>query len=218
MRWWTPTLIVLPLLVASGQQPSGGTSQAAAGPTGGQPGRSATAATPPAASAATYALTPRRRALLATIRYAEGTWADGRAEGYRTLYGGGRFASLERHPDTVVVRRYASAAAGAYQFLPATWEAASRRLHLRGFGPANQDQAALYLVDQRGALEAVDRQGLDAETMARLAPEWASFPMLCGNSAYGQPAKSAVDLQRFYQRILREKEASPLGGIDGALN
>ncbi|MFM7514752.1 MAG: muramidase, partial [Cyanobium sp.] len=38
-----------------------------------------------------YRLTPERQALLATIRYAEGTWKDGSDEGYRTLYGGGRF-------------------------------------------------------------------------------------------------------------------------------
>jgi muramidase (phage lysozyme) len=153
-------------------------------------------ATQPAAIAtvrasAPYRITPERRALLDTIRYAEGTWRGGSPEGYRTLYGGGRFVSFERHPDTVVVRTYASAAAGAYQFLPTTWEAASRRLGLKGFGPANQDQVALHLVEARGALAAVDRGELCDETMHRLSPEWASFPTHSGGSAYGQPAKSA---------------------------
>ena len=67
-------------------------------------------------------MTPERRALLNTIRYAEGTWTNGEDKGYRTLYGGGQFQDLSRHPERVVVKRYSSAAAGAYQFLPTTWK------------------------------------------------------------------------------------------------
>ena len=59
-----------------------------------------------------YELTPERRALLNTIRYAEGTWKNGEDKGYKVLYGGGEFKDLSRHPDRVVVKRYASAAAG----------------------------------------------------------------------------------------------------------
>ena len=112
-----------------------------------------------------YAITPHRRALLNTIRYAEGTWKQGH-EGYRTLYGGGRFSSLAKHPDVVVVKRYASAAAGAYQFLPGTWREAANKLSLRSFKPHNQDQAALYLIDRRGVLDQVDRKGLTREVLS----------------------------------------------------
>ncbi|QPN56269.1 glycoside hydrolase family 104 protein [Synechococcus sp. CBW1107] len=157
----------------------------------------------PAPRAVRYPLTRQRRALLATIRFAEGTWAGGSPDGYRTLYGGELVPSLELHPDIVVVKRYASAAAGAYQMLPATWKAASSRLGLRGFGPANQDQAALYLVDQRGALASVDRGQLSDDAMARLAGEWASFPLHHGGSAYGQPVKRAGELRRFFDAQLR---------------
>ena len=153
-------------------------------------------------STAAYTITPQRRALLNTIRYAEGTWKQGQA-GYRTLYGGGRFESLERHPEIVVVKRYTSAAAGAYQFLPATWSEAASTLQLASFDPHNQDQAALYLVDRRGMLEHIDRQGLTREAMAVLAREWASFPNLAGRSAYGQPVKRADELQRFYSSNLK---------------
>ena len=58
-----------------------------------------------------YQLTPKRRALLNTIRYAEGTWKDGEDKGYRIMYGGGQFQDLSRHPERVVVKRYTSAAA-----------------------------------------------------------------------------------------------------------
>ena len=163
-----------------------------------QPARVAQAAV---VSSGAYAITPKRRALLNTIRFAEGTWKQGR-EGYRTLYGGGRFNSLERHPEVVVVKRYRSAAAGAYQFLPGTWREAATKLQLESFRPADQDQAALYLVDRRGVLEQIDQKGLTRESMAVLAREWASFPNLAGSSAYGQPVKQAEDLERFYRSNL----------------
>ena len=53
------------------------------------------------------------------------------------LYGGGLFSSVERHPEITVRRRYTSAAAGAYQFLPATWREASRKLALQDFSATN---------------------------------------------------------------------------------
>jgi muramidase (phage lysozyme) len=149
-----------------------------------------------------YGITPERRALLNTIRFAEGTWIGGSQEGYKVLYGGDRFEDLSRHPDIVVRRRSASAAAGAYQFLPTTWDQAAEELQLRDFRPASQDQAALHLVHERGALQRFDRHGLTAEVLARLAPEWASLPTLDGVSHYGQPVKDRSELQRFYQREL----------------
>lgn len=165
-------------------------------------------AAPSAAPKVRYALTPERRALLNTIRYAEGTWRGGSVEGYRMIYGGELVNSLDRHPERVVVRSYASAAAGAYQFLPDTWEGAADSLSLRGFGPAAQDQAALYLVERSGALAAVDRGRLTPELMARLAPIWASFPTLSGASHYGQPVKRGDELARFYDGRLRSLRAS----------
>ncbi len=154
-----------------------------------------------------YRLTLERRALLNTIRYAEGTWLGGSGEGYRVLYGGGRFADFARHPEREVRRRYVSAAAGAYQFLPQTWRAAARDLGLPDFGPASQDQAALHLVEKRGALAHFDREGLTDQVLARLAPEWASLPTLDGASAYGQPVRSRAELQGFFRRELeRQRE------------
>lgn len=150
-----------------------------------------------------YPITAERRALLNTIRYAEGTWIGGRDEGYRVIYGGGRVQRLDRHPEITVRRRYVSAAAGAYQFLPATWREASSRLSLPDFGPRSQDQAALHLIEKRGVLSTFDQRGLTAEVLARLAPEWASLPAFGGGSWYGQPVKTVVELQRFYSDELR---------------
>ena len=93
------------------------------------------------------------------------------------------------------MKRYASAAAGAYRFLPSTWAGVAKEL-LKTFEPKHQDQAALHLAER--ALEEIDRKGLTTEAMARLAPEWASFPTPSGESAYGQPVKSHSDLASFY--------------------
>jgi lysozyme len=147
-----------------------------------------------------FAITPERRALLNTIRYAEGTWANGHDVGYRIMFGGSLMPTLDRHPDRVIYSsRYASAAAGAYQFMPFTWNMVIQRLGLTGFGPDSQDQGALYLIQRRGAMHLADRGELTAELAARLAPEWASFPTLAGNSYYGQPVKRFDDLRRFYE-------------------
>ncbi len=149
-----------------------------------------------------FQITPERRALLNTIRYAEGTWLGGGAEGYRTLFGGGRFQNLDHHPEISVHRGYVSAAAGAYQFLPSTWRAVALELKLPDFRPESQDQAALRLVEKRGALRSFDREGLSLEVLARLSLEWASLPDSQGSSAYGQPVKARDELQRFYAQEL----------------
>ena len=151
-----------------------------------------------------YELTPERRALLNTIRYAEGTWKDGQDKGYQIMYGGGKFQDLSRHPERVIVKRYSSAAAGAYQFLPKTWKGVAKELRLASFEPRHQDQAALHLVERRGALNEIDQQGLTTDAMAKLAPEWASFPTKAGRSAYGQPVKSHQELATFYSSNLIE--------------
>jgi lysozyme len=122
--------------------------------------------------------------------------------------------SLEYHPNRVMYSsRYASAAAGAYQFMPFTWAMASRTLGLRGFHAEAQDQAALFLIQRRGALPLADRGELTPELTALLAPEWASFPTLQGASFYGQPVKRFEDLKNFYENNLSQIRAG--GGQQG---
>jgi muramidase (phage lysozyme) len=156
-----------------------------------------------------YAMTPERRALLNTIRFSEGTWARGEDIGYRIMFGGGLAPHLERHPDRVNYSGgYASAAAGAYQFMPFTWALATRALKLQGFGPHVQDQAALFLIQRRGALDLADQGQFTPHLAAKLAPEWASFPTLAGRSFYGQPVQRYDLLRRFYEENLAQLRAS----------
>jgi muramidase (phage lysozyme) len=168
---------------------------------------------------ASFPITPARRALLNTIRYSEGTWADGQEVGYRILFGGGLMRSLERHPNLVIrTARYASAAAGAYQFMPFTWSMASRLLGLQRFSPDEQDQAALLLIQRRGALALADEGRFTPGLAARLAPEWASFPTLRGGSYYGQPVRRYAELKRFYEENLAQLLGqTPQDGVPGSL-
>jgi lysozyme len=164
-----------------------------------------------------FAITPERRALLNTIRYAEGTWKNGEDIGYHVMFGGSLTPSLDRHPNRVnYSSRYASAAAGAYQFMPFTWDMVVRATGLQGFHPEAQDQAAIFLIQRRGALHLADRGQLSPELAARLAPEWASFPTLAGHSYYGQPVKRYDELRRFYEAnlaYLRQLEGYETSGL-----
>ena len=139
--------------------------------------------------------------ILRSIRYAEGTNLN--KDPYRVMFGGGTFNDLSRHPDTVVsTDKYKSAAAGAYQFLPTTWNRVASALNLKDFEREAQDLGALKLVRDRllpiGGLATLEKEGLSPRVSARLAPEWASFPTEKGVSFYGQPVKKLADIQKIY--------------------
>jgi muramidase (phage lysozyme) len=158
--------------------------------------------------------TPEGRALLGVIRYAEGTSKSN--DPYRVLFGGSQFSDLSRHPNRVIrtdTFPRGSAAAGAYQFLPGTWNQQSKKLGLQDFGSLSQDIAALdiarYRLRNLGGLSYLKQRGLTREALAALAPEWASLPTMEGRSYYGQPVKSAPELQRVYQQYYSQPGAKP---------
>jgi len=140
------------------------------------------------------------------IAGAEGTILGGRP-GYNVMFGGGRFKDFSRHPDKVISSPggYSSAAAGAYQFMPGTWQGVQQRLGLKDFGPQSPDLGMLQKVRERlmplGGLSAITKAGtLTPEIQAALAPEWASFPTQSGKSYYGQPVKKAEQIKQFFEQ------------------
>lgn len=150
------------------------------------------------------------RGLKQAISGAEGTILGG-GPGYNVMFGGGRFKDFSRHPDKVIRSPggYASAAAGAYQFMPGTYAAVQKRLNLSDFGPQSQDLAMLAKVRERlmplGGLSAISKAGqLTPEIQAALSPEWASFPTAGGKSYYGQPVKSREQINKFFEQGVRQ--------------
>ena len=81
----------------------------------------------------------------ATIRPAEGTFRNG-DRSYNTGYGN-MFTNLDKHPDTVWhTDKGSSSAAGAYQFMPNTWNTVVQpNLNLPDFSPASQEKAGEFL-------------------------------------------------------------------------
>ena len=155
-------------------------------------------------------------ALLRTIRFAEGTWRGGTEAGYQVIYGGRLISEVipgsdpfSKHPQFVVVKQSGlnSEAAGAYQFMGATWNRVAGWLGITDFSPLRQDQVALWLIRNRlsDTEEAnISRGLLTREALDQLAPEWASLPTHSGGSyyGYGQSVKSWSQLKAFYDRQL----------------
>ncbi|MCW5907306.1 MAG: glycoside hydrolase family protein [Chitinophagales bacterium] len=131
------------------------------------------------------------QAFLKAIRYAEGT--DG-ANGYRTMFTGKLFDSYTDHPRQLNCSgSLCSTAAGAYQFLSATWDDLRLALGLNDFSPANQDKGAIELIRRKNALNDVT-EGRFETAIAKVNTVWASLP----GAPYGQPTKTMAQLKQVY--------------------
>lgn len=124
---------------------------------------------------------PNVAAMLRVIRAGETNQADA---AYRMQFGGHLFdAPPWTHPrEAVTAAGLRSTAAGAYQFLATTWDECAKALELADFSPGNQDLAAVYLMQRRGAIGRIQAGELEAAVKA-CASIWASLP----GSPYGQP-------------------------------
>lgn len=88
-----------------------------------------------------------------------------------------------------------STAAGRYQIIKPTWLGCKRALGLRDFGAASQDAAAVQIIKQTGALQAVI-DGRFGDAVAACAGQWASLP----GSTAGQGTRKMGDLQAAFLR------------------
>lgn len=148
-----------------------------------------------------------RRAWLDLIRKAEGTLGE---DGYGTTFGYKfKHDTSKPHPGVInKTSRYSSDATGAYQFLSTTWKDVWGGEN-RPMTPENQDEAAARLMRRRG----VDPDSaFSRESLAKLAPEWASLPKMDGNSYYGQPVKGADELEAFFgERLALHQQGGGAG-------
>jgi len=162
-----------------------------------------------------YELTPRRRAILATINWAEGL------PDYGELFNYVPFNPYAPHPNQVVTAGgYSSTAAGAYQFLYSTWQDTIPDVPIDDYmSPENQDQAALSRIEWRGVLDELDNGEIEA-VIQKLSWEWASLPVVwsetvsgkyypAGSGRYGQPIKSVQAVLDYYNESLAYYENTP---------
>jgi lysozyme len=140
-------------------------------------------------------------AFLATIRAAEGTASD---EGYRALFGwrpgnGKVFNSFLTHPrlffnyTNKVGTTIRTSAAGAYQITATTFDALVAKYGFSDFTPATQDQMAITLIQERGALPDV-QAGRFQMALDKVRKIWASLP----GSNSDQPERNLAFVQNAY--------------------
>jgi muramidase (phage lysozyme) len=167
-------------------------------------------------SSSTYG-TPEERAMLDAIAFAEGT---DNPNGYRTFFTGKILEGPypKDHPNIVHHSSgYSSAAFGRYQFMPPTWNENKNRAGATDMSPINQDKVGILLSRRRGVTsEMLKKEGMSRNVMAKLAPEWASFPTLAGGSYYGQPSKKPENILSRYQRSLSGGSSTALTGETGS--
>lgn len=99
------------------------------------------------------------------------------------------------HPRVVLgPARLRSSAAGAYQFMPDTWDQCKKACSLPDFSPASQDKACIYLLQTRNALDDV-RSGNFSSAAYKIRKIWASFQ----GAGYGQREVPTTTLAQYFR-------------------
>ena len=113
-----------------------------------------------------------------------------KAEGspdYNTIVGGGKFYDYSKHPDTVgtTTKEGPSKAAGKWQITKQTYDDVAPKLGITDFSPESQKKIALKLIQDKGALEDIQKGDYKAAN-EKLGSVWASLP----SSPYSQSKRS----------------------------
>ena len=115
-----------------------------------------------------------------TVSEAEGTWWSGRniSETYKTMFGGQLFDSYKDHPDIVIsAGSFDSSAAGAQQWMPATWQGIWDKYKDKGwypgdkFSPENQDLAFDRMITDIGAFRELEKGITVTNQIVSVSPE-----------------------------------------------
>lgn len=148
-------------------------------------------------SASQGEITRNMNAFLDMISFSEGTNIAGSDDGYNVVVGGTLFDDYSQHPRIFVdlpKLNIRSSAAGRYQILFKYAQVYTKQLRLKDFGPVSQDQIAIQLIRECGALELI-ATGKITRAIKLCSSRWASFP---GNN-YGQRTESTHKLVEFYK-------------------
>jgi len=129
---------------------------------------------------------------------------------YSIFYGGSKFQNFADHPVITGEKKgvllpdhfctaaglkpgCVSTAAGAYQLIKGTWKRIKAKLNLPDFSPLSQDQAAVALLDESGALDLIYAGDIEG-AIKKASKIWASLP---GSTAQQNPKALAYALNRF---------------------
>ena len=123
---------------------------------------------------------PYVRAALDMIAAAEGT-IDQLGNGYTTIFGNSQFSSFEDHPRSFKSftdkqgKNKKSSAAGRYQIISKTFDGLAKQLGKSDFSPDTQDEMAILLLMQNGALPHILKGDIEAG-LSRMGGTWAAMP------------------------------------------
>jgi len=106
-------------------------------------------------------------------------------------FGYKEFNDLSKHPNIKIPftdKGDTTTAAGTYQILAPTWETQAKKQGLKDFSPENQDKAAVGILRDTGALDALKSGDFD-KAKKLMGTQWASIPGSTIGKSTGQIPK-----------------------------
>ena len=150
---------------------------------------------------------PKVKAFLKMIRWAEGTDSE---DGYRMMFTGVKYeGGFSKHPRIINCiklengKKLCSDVFGAYQFLSPTWDGKAKKLGLKDVSPKNQDIAAIDLLNDVNAIALIEKDDIEG-AVVKSSTIWASLPKASGGSVYvNQKARPMTALLKIYREALK---------------
>lgn len=128
-------------------------------------------------------------------------------------FGHKKFDSFADHPRKLIPfgkKGDKTSAAGLYQFLAGTWDEQKKKLGLKDFSPANQQRAAIGLLKDKGALDAVVAGDFD-KAKYKVRNIWASLPGNTSGKATGQVAHVKPHIESLLRKGASPQEIAQAG-------
>jgi muramidase (phage lysozyme) len=116
------------------------------------------------------------------------------------MFGYREFNDLSKHPNIKIPftnKGDVTTAAGSYQILAPTWETQARKLGLQDFSPENQEKAAVGILKDTGALDALKNGDFD-KAKQLMGTQWASIP----GSTIGKSTGQIPKVNQQHEQIL----------------